>query len=180
MHLVYSARTAGDLIYRDELEVLAGPRRAVTLALTRESPPGWTRHLGRVDAGLLAEVGWPPSVQPHCYVCGPTPFVEAVANALVGLGHEPGRFRTQRHDPGSAAHQQHRGRVGAIPVTTRAVSGTVSATVATSQRTDARSVTPVALLTPRVAVVVVADALTEAGSSSSLRIVSIETPCQRV
>jgi len=99
MHLVYSARTAGDLIYRGELEALAGPRRAVTVTLTRESAPDWAGHRGRVDAGLLAEVGWPPSVQPHCYVCGPTEFVEAVADALVGLGHEPGRIRTERFGP---------------------------------------------------------------------------------
>jgi ferredoxin-NADP reductase len=39
MHLVYSARTLGDVIYRQELEALAGPRRAVTLTLTRESTP---------------------------------------------------------------------------------------------------------------------------------------------
>ena len=99
MHLVYSARTLGDVIYRQELEALAGPRRAVTLTLTRESAPDWAGHRGRVDAGFLSEVGWPPSVQPHCYVCGPTAFVEAVAEALVGLGHEPGRIRTERFGP---------------------------------------------------------------------------------
>jgi ferredoxin-NADP reductase len=99
IHLVYSARTLGDVIYRQELEALAGPRRAVTLTLTRESPPDWAGHRGRVDAGLLSAVGWPPSAQPHCYVCGPTPFVEAAAGALVGLGHEPGRIRTERFGP---------------------------------------------------------------------------------
>src|SRR5918996_1136929 len=99
MHLVYSARTPGDVIYRQELEALAGPRRAVTLTLTRESALDWAGHRGRVDAGFLSEVGWPPSVQPHCYVCGPTAFVEAVAEALVGLGHEPGRIRTERFGP---------------------------------------------------------------------------------
>lgn len=99
MHLVYSARGLGDVIYRQELETLASARRAVTVALTRDAPPGWTGHRGRVDAGLLAQVGWPPSVQPTCYVCGPTPFVEAVAGTLVGLGHEPGRIRTERFGP---------------------------------------------------------------------------------
>jgi ferredoxin-NADP reductase len=99
MHLVYSARTLGDVIYREELEALVGPRRAVTLTLTQESAPGWAGHRGRLDAGLLAEVGWPPSVQPHCYVCGPTGFVEVAANALVALGHEPARIRTERFGP---------------------------------------------------------------------------------
>jgi ferredoxin-NADP reductase len=99
MHLVYSARTLGDVIYRRELDELAGPHRAVTLTLTRESSPDWAGRRGRVDADVLAEVGWPPSVRPHCYVCGPTPFVEAVANALVALGHDPARVKTERFGP---------------------------------------------------------------------------------
>ena len=99
MHLVQSARTLGDVIYRRELEALVGPRRAVTVTLTRESPPDWGGHRGRVDAGLLAEQGWPPAAQPHCYVCGPTGFVETVADALVELGHAPGRIRTERFGP---------------------------------------------------------------------------------
>jgi ferredoxin-NADP reductase len=33
------------------------------------------------------------------YVCGPTPFVEAVAEALVTLGHEPARIKTERFGP---------------------------------------------------------------------------------
>jgi ferredoxin-NADP reductase len=99
MHLVYSARTLGDVIYRRELEELAGPHRAVTLTLTRESSPDWAGRRGRVDADMLAELGWPPSVRPHCYICGPTPFVEAVANALVALGHDPARVKTERFGP---------------------------------------------------------------------------------
>ena len=45
---------------------------------------------------LLAEVGWRPADAPLVYVCGPTAFVETVANALVGLGHDPRRIRTER------------------------------------------------------------------------------------
>jgi ferredoxin-NADP reductase len=99
IHLVYSARTLGDVIYRRELNELAGPHRAVTLTLTRESSPDWVGRRGRVNADVLAEVGWPASVRPHCYVCGPTPFVEAVANALVALGHDPARVKTERFGP---------------------------------------------------------------------------------
>jgi ferredoxin-NADP reductase len=99
IHLVYSARTLGDVIYRQELKELAGHHRAVTVTLTRESSPDWAGRRGRVDADMLADVGWPPSVRPHCYVCGPTPFVEAVANALVALGHDPARVRTERFGP---------------------------------------------------------------------------------
>ena len=100
MQLVYSARTLDEVIYRDELQALAhGGHRAVTLTLTREASPAWSGHHGRVDGELLNEVGWPPEVGPRCYVCGPTPFVEAVSAALVDLGHEPARVKTERFGP---------------------------------------------------------------------------------
>ena len=58
--------------------------------LTREQlPPGWRSH-----ALMLAEVGFPPAAAPRVLVCGPTPIVEA--EALLELGHEPGRIRTVR------------------------------------------------------------------------------------
>ena len=100
MQLVYSARTSDEIIYRDELTTLADSgHRAVTLTLTREQSPEWDGHRGRVDTHLLDEIGWPPPDRPHCYVCGPTPFVEAVSAALVDLGHEPARVKTERFGP---------------------------------------------------------------------------------
>jgi ferredoxin-NADP reductase len=99
MHLVYSARTLDDVLYRDELGTLTGvDHRGLTLTLTRERSAQWTGRLGRVDASLLADVA-SPGTKPHCYVCGPTPFVEAAAGALVGLGHDPGLVRTERFGP---------------------------------------------------------------------------------
>ena len=100
MRLVYSARTVDDVIYRDELQALAdSAHRAVTLTLTREASPAWSSHRGRVDGDLLDEVGWPHEVRPRCFVCGPTPFVEAASTALVNLGHEPARVKTERFGP---------------------------------------------------------------------------------
>jgi ferredoxin-NADP reductase len=52
-----------------------------------------------VDAEMLAEVGPSPAVKPRAYVCGPTPFVEAAAEALVQLGHEPRLVKTERFGP---------------------------------------------------------------------------------
>ena len=42
---------------------------------------------------------WPPAERPLVYVCGPTAFVEVAADALVALGHDPGRIRTERFGP---------------------------------------------------------------------------------
>jgi ferredoxin-NADP reductase len=103
IHLVYSARTLADVLYRDELDKLADdPHRAVTITLTREASPQWTGRRGRVDADLLDAMGWPPADQPRCFVCGPTPFVEAAADALVGLGHDPLNVKTERFGPTGA------------------------------------------------------------------------------
>jgi ferredoxin-NADP reductase len=101
MHLVYSARTAADVLYREELEKLAGDRhRAATVTLTREpADSAWSGRRGRADASLLDEAGWPPTVAPRCYVCGPDRFVEAIANDLVGMGHKPENVKTERFGP---------------------------------------------------------------------------------
>jgi ferredoxin-NADP reductase len=89
--LLYSARTQADLIYRAELSGFN-----TTITLTRE---GWAGRTGRVDRELLEEVAWPATDHPLVYVCGPTGFVEAVAAALVALGHDAGRVRTERFGP---------------------------------------------------------------------------------
>ena len=100
MHLVYSARTAADVLYQDELAKLADdPHRAVTITLTRQGDTGWAGRRGRVDADLLADAGWPPTVGPHCYVCGPDTFVEGVANILVAMGHDQRNVKTERFGP---------------------------------------------------------------------------------
>ena len=80
-----------------ELRTLAdSDHRDVTVTLTRESSTRWTGHRGHVDSQMLGEVGWPPRAHPRCYVCGPSPFVEAVSAALVSLGHEAALVRTER------------------------------------------------------------------------------------
>jgi ferredoxin-NADP reductase len=93
--LLYSSRTLDDIIYREELAGADGGLEAV-ITLTREQPPGWTGRTGRVNAELLADVAWPASEEPLSFVCGPTSFVEAVAEGLVELGYDPARVKTER------------------------------------------------------------------------------------
>jgi ferredoxin-NADP reductase len=93
MRLIYSVRSDADVLYAAELRH-SGPD--VVFVYTRVAPAGWPRQPGRVDAALLAEFGWPPDQEPTCYVCGPTVFVEAMADLLVDAGHPPVRVRTER------------------------------------------------------------------------------------
>jgi ferredoxin-NADP reductase len=97
--LLYSARSQDDLIYRDELEHLSGNGLTVVYTLTDSQPPGWRSYARRVDPEMLTEVAPGPSEQPRFFSCGPTPFVEAVAEALVGLGHEAQAIKTERFGP---------------------------------------------------------------------------------
>jgi ferredoxin-NADP reductase len=98
--LICSSRSWDDVIYRAELGRLAdGDGVRVVHTLTRSQPPEWGGYRRRVDADLLAAEGWPAADAPLCYICGPTGFVESVASALVGLGHDPGRIRTERFGP---------------------------------------------------------------------------------
>lgn len=71
----------------------------VTFAYTREAPAGETRPPQRIDADLLKSVAFQPEDEPTTYVCGPTPFVETVADLLVAAGHDPARVRTERFGP---------------------------------------------------------------------------------
>ena len=98
--LLYSARSLGEVIYREELsEFDAADGVQVTFALTRQWPEDWTGHRGRIDAALLERVGWPPERRPLAYICGPSGFVEAASETLVANGHESGRIRTERFGP---------------------------------------------------------------------------------
>jgi ferredoxin-NADP reductase len=95
--LLYSSRSAQDIIYREELTRLAADADVrIEFTLTREWPADWTGRRGRIDADLLNSFAWSPGERPLVYVCGPTAFVEAVAEALVAAGHDPGRIRTER------------------------------------------------------------------------------------
>jgi ferredoxin-NADP reductase len=114
--LLLSARTYDDAIYREAFEQLAAENDKVEIfvTLTRAHPPGWLGYSRRVDRDMLTEVAWPAGVRsepgggdsrrrealgPLAFVCGPTGFVETVADLLVGLGYPPDRIRTERFGP---------------------------------------------------------------------------------
>jgi ferredoxin-NADP reductase len=96
--LLLSSRSYEEVIYREELDDLAARDDALEVVhtLTRSKPEGWEGYGRRIDARMLSEVAWPPERNPLAFVCGPTPLVEAAGTALVGLGHDPARVKTER------------------------------------------------------------------------------------
>jgi ferredoxin-NADP reductase len=85
--LLLSVRTPDDVLFADELPTLGAE---IVTTYTRVSPAR------RVDRALLAEVAFPPEARAWNFVCGPTGFVERVAEDLVALGHHSSRIRTER------------------------------------------------------------------------------------
>lgn len=98
--LLYSARTQDEFAFRDEVLAMeaADPLLRIVLATTRGAPQR-PQDLGRrFDAGALRDAlaGWGRAPE-RAYVCGATRFVEAMAGALVGLGVDAARVRTERY-----------------------------------------------------------------------------------
>ena len=101
VRLLYSSRSYEEIIYREELETVAAREASLEIfhALTRSRPGDWAGYARRIDAEMLREVSWPANENPLAFVCGPTSFVEGAADALVRLGHDPARVKTERFGP---------------------------------------------------------------------------------
>ncbi|ABF42727.1 Oxidoreductase FAD-binding region [Candidatus Koribacter versatilis Ellin345] len=99
--LLYSVREPGAVYYRNELQAISSRDDWLTTthAYTRAAPKDWLRPPGRVDTSLIANVTWPSSQTPTCYVCGPTAFVESIAAMLVSCGNHPDKIKTERFGP---------------------------------------------------------------------------------
>jgi ferredoxin-NADP reductase len=93
--LLYSSRSLEDVIYQEELDQYRGSAE-VRYTLTRRHPPGWGGFVGRVDDAMLDRIAWPASQGPLAFICGPTPFVEAVAELLVARHYPQSRVKTER------------------------------------------------------------------------------------
>jgi ferredoxin-NADP reductase len=98
VRLLYSSRTVDDVIYREELDRLAGADHSLDVrhTLTRASPPGWTGYARRLDRQMIDDVVWPASETPLVFICGPTSFVEAAASLLVEHGYDQSWIKTER------------------------------------------------------------------------------------
>ena len=99
--LLFSSREQDEIIYREELDRLAGRRDGFEVAytLTRIQPPDWTGYRRRIDDRMLADVIEPLGTTARAYICGPTALVETAANALVRLDLPVDRIRTERFGP---------------------------------------------------------------------------------
>ena len=99
--LLYSSRRLAEVIYRSELEQLAGAGDGLRVVhtLTREHSAGWTGLSRRIDRTMLEDVAFAARERPQVFICGPAGLVELAGQLLVELGHEPELVKTERFGP---------------------------------------------------------------------------------
>jgi ferredoxin-NADP reductase len=93
--LLYSVRSEEDAFFRREL-AQPDPTLEIAWIYTRRPPRDWPRPPGRVSTADLSAWAFPVDAAPAIFVCGPTGFVEAVASALIELGHDATAIKTER------------------------------------------------------------------------------------
>jgi ferredoxin-NADP reductase len=97
MTLLYSARSYHDMAYKYELMPDGKtPAKDVIMTFSDMSPEGWTGYARQIDRAMIGEVLQRFNAPPQCYVCGPTPMVEAVTQLLVQAGIDPARIKAER------------------------------------------------------------------------------------
>jgi ferredoxin-NADP reductase len=95
--LVQAARTPADLVFRDELALMARRRpglRTAHLVEAAGSEPEWAGHRGRLSEALLRTLA-PDLAEREVFCCGPAPFMAAVRSILAGLGYDMGHYREE-------------------------------------------------------------------------------------
>lgn len=92
IHLLYGARTYDDIMYKTELT--KNPQ--VTICLSDSQPPDWEGKTGFITAEIITETLAHFLDIPTCFLCGRTPFVEAVSAELIAAGVPPARIKAER------------------------------------------------------------------------------------
>jgi ferredoxin-NADP reductase len=94
-----SARSYDHILYKKELEFIGTNHRNINVVATiTDAPPAiWSGYTRRIDKGILQDVlGELKDKKPRTYICGPTPFVEAVSKHMKSLGFNPKDIKTER------------------------------------------------------------------------------------
>jgi ferredoxin-NADP reductase len=92
--LFYSARTADEFAYGEELVALAREGRIeLRQTVTRSSDEGWAGGRGRIGRAELQPLVHDPATL--CFVCGPTTLVQEIPRLLQELGIARQRIRIE-------------------------------------------------------------------------------------
>jgi ferredoxin-NADP reductase len=109
-----SSRRPEEIIFRDELEMLA--RRMPNLSLgflpeSRSAAAPWSGLMGRIDRHKFALLA-PDFMSREIFCCGPDPFMRAVSTIVRAEGFDMGRYHQESFGATSIAEAVHREAVG--------------------------------------------------------------------
>lgn len=90
--LIFSNKTEADIILRDTFESMSGLKCVFTVTDEPESP----LCMGMIGKEMLAEHVSPG--EGPCYICGPDPMIDAVADALKEIGVAEEHIITEEFD----------------------------------------------------------------------------------
>lgn len=94
---VHCARTPADVLFAEELTLLARNMKHFRIAvICEQQPPGsaYAGHLGRIDAAKIAQIA-PDFRDRDVYTCGPSPFMGAVRQLLGAAAYDMARYREE-------------------------------------------------------------------------------------
>jgi glycine betaine catabolism B len=101
---VHNARTPRDIIFREELEDIATRPNMRVHAICEASAPAeeWTGISGRLSLPTLLEIA-PDLTEREIFVCGPTPYMDAVRTMLGAAGVDPQRYHEESFELGATS-----------------------------------------------------------------------------
>ncbi|GHB17172.1 hybrid-cluster NAD(P)-dependent oxidoreductase [Pseudovibrio japonicus] len=103
LHFIHAARTPADIIFRNELELLAAQNPALKLAFTCSTTSAhnsWMGYEGRLTLQMLSLMS-PDFKQRKILCCGPARFMEGVRTMLQGVGFPMEMYHEESFDFGA-------------------------------------------------------------------------------
>lgn len=130
--LVFSVRTPADVIFAEELRLLAcrHPNLRVHVTVTRDAPTDWSGPRGRVTADLLRQLVPDFAARP-AFVCGPDAMASATREELVAAGIPLERIMLESFTPAATVAKD----LGAAPAAVMSAAALATVTFARSDRT---------------------------------------------
>ncbi|ABI60973.1 2Fe-2S iron-sulfur cluster-binding protein [Granulibacter bethesdensis] len=130
---VHAARSPADIIFRDELSLMARTRHGFSVAFLCETDSAgeiWNGYRGRLNTALLTRIA-PDFMEREVFVCGPAPFMAAAKTILAEAGFDMRRHHEESFDFGILAQEEPEAAAEAEAV---AASGGFSITFSKSDR----------------------------------------------
>ncbi len=95
--LVYGNRVEEQIVYGEELKVLAQEQGTKVLHVVSEPPDGWAGYTGMVSADLIRKIFNSPEMRAWLFaLCGPAAMMDAVEDTLIKIGVPSGQIISER------------------------------------------------------------------------------------